>query len=190
MEKIRIIPSVKVYELGSTNVSFNKINYIEKISGYEEKLLIDYVDSDIESNLHFEFDADMLLEAYSIDVYKEKIIIKYSNLNSRHNAILTLCQLLANVSKLIECHIYDKPDFLKRSIMIDISRNKVPNLSTLKKIIDEVSLVKINEIQLYVEGRSFYFESFKEYYEEKNDFLTGEDVLELIKLTTLEICFS
>ena len=70
---------------------------------------------------------------------------------------------------LTTCYIYDKPNFLIRSVMIDISRNKVPNVKTLKEVINQLSLVKINDIQFYIEGRSFYFETYSKYYENKED---------------------
>ena len=40
--------------------------------------------------------------------------------------------------------------------MLDISRNKVPTINTLKKIIDLFASWKINEIQLYTENTFAY----------------------------------
>lgn len=39
-----------------------------------------------------------------------------------------------------------------RGVMLDISRDKVPTLKTLFEIVDLLSLLKINHLQLYVEG--------------------------------------
>ena len=179
MQKIVLIPAVKEYSLGADKVKFVHINYREELSEYEVELLSKYYDDSISCNLKFYLDGSLNKEAYRVDISEDEITINYSTDKGKHNAILTLIQLLRNIDSLTVGHIYDEPDFAIRAIMIDISRNKVPTVETLKKIIDEVALVKINELQLYVEGRSFYFESYPQFYENKEDFLTGQDVLEL-----------
>ena len=181
MKNINIVPAVKEYKNTSNKVKFDKINCSEVLSCYEVSLLNEFTDKEIDFNLFFLLDESLNEEAYKINICSNKIDVYYSTSLGKHNAVLTLVQLLRNINILCECTIFDEPDFSIRSIMIDISRNKVPKVETLKKIVDEVSLVKINEIQLYVEGRSFYFESFAKYYDNKEDFLTGEDVLELTK---------
>lgn len=181
MQKIVLVPAVKEYKLTDKKVCFNKINYTEQLSEYQNQLLLKYFDSNILCNLKFSPDETLAKEAYRIDVLEEEINIYHSTSCGKHNAILTLVQLLNNINKLTVCSIFDKPDFQIRSIMIDISRNKVPSLDTLKKIVDEIALVKINELQLYIEGRAFYFESYPQFYKDKNDFLTGEDVTMLKK---------
>lgn len=181
MARINIIPNVRDYiDLGE-NVKFSKLICNEKLTNYQFSLLDKYLSNDSKYELKF-IKKDLLKEeGYEIVVNLKSVECYYSNEKGKHNAILTLRQLLMNKRDLTTCHIFDEPNFELRSIMIDISRNKVPKLSTLKSIVDELALVKINDLQLYVEGRSFYFESFAEYYENKDDFLTGEDVVELSK---------
>jgi len=45
----------------------------------------------------------------------------------------------------------DWPDFPIRSYMLDISRDRVPTRETLERIVDLLTLVRINELQLYTE---------------------------------------
>jgi hypothetical protein len=45
----------------------------------------------------------------------------------------------------------DWPDFPNRSYMLDISRDRVPTRETLEQIVDLLTLVRINELQLYTE---------------------------------------
>ena len=52
--------------------------------------------------------------------------------------------------------IDDWPDFPHRGFMLDISRNKVPTLSTLESIIDLLADCKINHLQLYTEHTFAY----------------------------------
>lgn len=60
--------------------------------------------------------------------------------------------------------------------MIDISRNKIPQLETLYRIIDLISDLKFNQLQLYIEGSPFAYESFPQVWELETP-LTGEEIL-------------
>ncbi len=52
--------------------------------------------------------------------------------------------------------VSDRPDFAHRGVMLDISRNKVPTLDTLKQLIDLLAGWKINQLQLYMEHTFAY----------------------------------
>ncbi len=52
--------------------------------------------------------------------------------------------------------IDDHPDFLKRGIMLDISRDKVPTMATLHRLVDMMAGLKLNELQLYTEHTFAY----------------------------------
>ncbi len=73
--------------------------------------------------------------------------------------------------------VLDKPYFPVRGFFHDITRGKVPTLSTLKGLADRLSFYKINQMQLYVE-HTFAFRNFSEAWTGK-DPLTAEDILEL-----------
>lgn len=53
-------------------------------------------------------------------------------------------------------NIVDAPDLVRRGYMLDISRNKVPKMATLYKLVDMLADWKINEFQLYVEHTFAY----------------------------------
>lgn len=179
MAKIKIIPGVKDYIDYGEKVLFSKLKTNEPLTSYQLFLLDKYLFQDSKNELRFIKKENISKEGYIIKINIKSIDIYYSNEVGKHNSILTLRQLLINKKNLTTCHIFDEPNFELRSIMIDVSRNKVPTVNTLKKVIDELALVKINDLQLYIEGRSFYFESLSQFYDDKNKFLTGEDVVEL-----------
>ncbi len=52
--------------------------------------------------------------------------------------------------------VSDRPDFAHRGVMLDISRDKVPALDTLKQLIDLLAGWKINQLQLYMEHTFAY----------------------------------
>jgi hexosaminidase len=47
--------------------------------------------------------------------------------------------------------IVDWPDYAHRGVMLDISRDKVPTMATLKGLVDLLASWKINQLQLYTE---------------------------------------
>ena len=181
MSKVTIIPNVKSYTDLHEKINFNKLSCSEVLNEFHHGLLYAFLDDNSLNKLEFEIKENISVQGYQIKVNKNGIKCYYSDEEGKHNAILTLYQILKQQKQLTTCLIKDEPLFKVRSIMIDISRNKVPTLKTLMQIIDELALVKINDLQLYVEGRSFYFESLSKYYENKEDFLTPEDVTILRK---------
>lgn len=181
MAIINIIPKVKEYIDYKDKINFKKLKCNKKLSSYQYSLLAKHLSNDSKNELKFILKNEVQKEGYEININKDNVECYYSSEQGAHNAILTLKQLLSKKNELTTCLIKDEPNFELRSVMIDISRNKVPKLKTLKKIVDELALVKINDLQLYIEGRSFYFESLSKYYENKEDFLTGEDIIELRK---------
>src|SRR5262245_13805601 len=68
-----------------------------------------------------------------------------------------LCQLLAtqgpNLPTLV---VDDSPELGVRGVMLDISRDKVPTLATLKGLVDLLASWKVNQFQLYMEHTFAY----------------------------------
>ncbi len=52
--------------------------------------------------------------------------------------------------------IEDHPDFPQRGVLLDISRNKVPSLTTLMQLVRLLGHFKINQLQLYTEHTFAY----------------------------------
>lgn len=72
---------------------------------------------------------------------------------------MTLRQLVrqADDARRIPCvQIDDRPEFPIRGVMLDISRDRVPTMETLKRLIDLWSELKFNQVQLYMEHTFAY----------------------------------
>ncbi|MFQ5429067.1 MAG: family 20 glycosylhydrolase [Phycisphaerae bacterium] len=109
-------------------------------------------------------------QAYALRIRTDGIRLRAADAVGFHYGSLTLSQLLAagrqdrgaasrfakTVSVLQCMDIDDRPDFPVRGVLLDISRDKVPTMSTLKKLIDLLAGWKINQIQLYMEHTFAY----------------------------------
>jgi hypothetical protein len=70
--------------------------------------------------------------------------------------------------------IEDWPDFRDRGVMLDVSRNKVPTLATLRDVVDRLASWKINQLQLYTE-HTFAYDGHEEVWRGASP-LTAADV--------------
>ena len=52
--------------------------------------------------------------------------------------------------------IRDHPDLPVRAVMLDVSRDKVPTMATLRDLIDRLASWKVNQVQLYSEHTFAY----------------------------------
>ncbi|QZT38683.1 family 20 glycosylhydrolase [Halosquirtibacter xylanolyticus] len=117
-------------------------------------------------------------QGYKIDINESGIKVVAHDDYGLYYSIQTLEKILSKADKSISCQtIHDWPDFERRGIMLDISRDKVPTMETLKLLIDRFAAWKINEIQLYVE-HTFAYKNHKEVWKDASP-LTVEEVLEL-----------
>lgn len=73
--------------------------------------------------------------------------------------------------------VEDWPDYPQRGVMLDISRNKVPRLDTLKQMIDLLADCKINHLQLYTE-HTFAYRGHETVWRDASP-LTGDDIRQL-----------
>lgn len=58
--------------------------------------------------------------------------------------------------KIPECRIEDWPDFPNRGVMLDVARDKVPEMKTLYELVDLFASWKYNQLQLYTEHTFAY----------------------------------
>jgi hypothetical protein len=92
----------------------------------------------------------------------------------------TLKQILGQSGHQIPCvEIKDKPDMPVRGALLDISRGKIPTLQTLYGMVDFLSDLKYNQLQLYIEGFSFAYPSFKNLWEKTETPLTPQEIRDL-----------
>lgn len=116
-------------------------------------------------------------QAYEIVIDQSGIVVSYSSPVGAFYAVTTLKQIIEQSGRSIpHLHIHDEPDFGARGITIDISRNKIPKQETLYRIIDLMADLKMNQLQLYIEGAPFAYESFPQVWELETP-ITGEEIL-------------
>lgn len=70
--------------------------------------------------------------------------------------------------------IEDHPDFARRGVMLDVSRDRVPTMETLRDLVDQLSRWKINELQLYTE-HTFAYPGHEEVWRNASPF-TAEEI--------------
>ena len=69
----------------------------------------------------------------------------------------TLAQLVRQFGHSIPAlKIRDKPSFPTRGVMLDVSRDRVPTMDELRRIVDQLSALKYNHLQLYTEHTFAY----------------------------------
>jgi len=125
-------------------------------------------------------DESLPKEGYNLDITPLSVKVTYSDLPGLYYALVTIKQLNIVYCGNIPCmEIKDYPDLEIRGVMLDIIRNKIPTLETLFHIVDHLSELKINHFQLYVEGFSFGYPSFRELWEESGTPVTPEEIREL-----------
>ncbi|MDH3745261.1 MAG: family 20 glycosylhydrolase, partial [Acidobacteriota bacterium] len=74
-------------------------------------------------------------------------------------------------------HIQDRHDFANRGVLLDISRNRVPTMETLFKLVELLASWKINQLQLYTE-HTFAYEGHETVWRDASP-MTAEEVRSL-----------
>ncbi len=91
-------------------------------------------------------------QAYSVSIRPGRIVAGGNGAVAAHYAAQTLRQLVrAEGVRLPALEILDWPSLAFRGVMMDVCRGKVPTMATLKRVVDELSLYKMNVLQLYTE---------------------------------------
>ena len=117
-------------------------------------------------------------QGYRLCITTRKIEVLAKDGAGLFYGVMTLKQWLRQNSGFFHtCILEDYPDFPVRGVMLDISRDKVPTLSTLFTLIDQLAELKINHLELYTE-HTFAYRDHPEVWAEASP-LTGEDVLRL-----------
>ena len=115
-------------------------------------------------------------EGYELIVEARGIRISASTVRGVLHGISTLIQILEQCGREIPAmRVTDSPDFPARGVMVDVSRDKVPTLTTLMEMADMFAGWKLNQIQLYTE-HTFAYRGHEKVWE-KSSPLTGEDIV-------------
>ena len=168
-----VFPQVLVYSV-SDSIKNKAGEYLNMITGAKTKF--DKQAADIQ----FKYNKALPVQGYKMDIRPGKILIEYSNLQGLYYSAITLKVLKQNYAGTLPCmYIEDFPDLAVRGVMLDISRNKVPTKETLAGILQLLADLKYNHFELYVEGFSFAYPSFKDLWEGKETPVTGEEIQSL-----------
>lgn len=132
-----------------------------------------------DNRIVFICNRNLMEEEYILDINLKEICISYGKPAGAFRAVTTIKQILSQCGKTIpQMHLEDAPDIKNRGVMLDISRDKIPQVSTIYRIIDILADLKFNQLQLYIEGFSFAYESFPEVWKTGTP-ITGEEILEI-----------
>lgn len=117
-------------------------------------------------------------ESYCLKCTPDTITITANSMKGIFYGTQTLLQIFILYPDTVPCFIInDSPNFSHRGYYHDITRGKVPTITTLKKLVEKLAYYKINELQLYIE-HSFAFRNIPELWLDK-DPITHEEILEL-----------
>jgi hexosaminidase len=115
-------------------------------------------------------------QGYRLRVSEEGVNIEASDGDGIAYARATLAQLIDG-DQAPEADIIDWPDFAVRGVMLDISRDKVPTMETLRQIVDVMATWKLNHLQLYME-HTFAYADHSEVWKHASP-ITADDLSEL-----------
>ena len=92
-------------------------------------------------------------DAYTLHISPERVTIRGDGPAGAFYGLMTLRQLMTQYGEELPClRISDRPDFSDRGFYHDISRGRVPTLTQLKHIVEELAQFKVNCLELYVES--------------------------------------
>jgi len=122
---------------------------------------------------------DSTPEAYSIEIDARGITITGHDIAGAFYGLQTLYQVVAGSpdGSVPQGRVYDHPTISRRGVMLDVSRDRVPTIETLRLQIDEFAALKYNELQLYME-HTFAYSGHEEVWGDESPF-TAAEILEL-----------
>jgi hypothetical protein len=122
--------------------------------------------------------TDIDRQGYTLDITAQDIHIRALDPAGAFYGVMTLTQLLRQYGqRLPQLHIADHPDFARRGLLLDISRDKVPTMKTLFELVDLMAELKLNEFQLYIE-HTFAFQRHPIVWQKASP-MTGEEIMQL-----------
>jgi hypothetical protein len=121
--------------------------------------------------------ADLPAQGYRLRVDGEGVRVDAADATGEYYARQTLAQLVDDDGTAPECDIADWPDLAVRGVMLDVSRDKVPTMATLRALIDRLSGWKVNELQLYIE-HTFAYTGHEDVWRDASAF-TPDEIVDL-----------
>ncbi len=117
-------------------------------------------------------------EAYKLIIEPTGVRILGEGYAGVFYAVQTLIQIIRQQGVELKClSIEDFPAFKNRGFLLDVTRGSIPTLETLMGLVDKLSFLKINQLQLYIE-HSYAFSRHSEVWTGQ-DVLSAEDIIAL-----------
>ena len=119
---------------------------------------------DEEEKVQIELSHDETLneQGYSLLIDDAGVHIAYKDEAGARYAAATLYQIMWQTKNELPALFIenDHPDFQYRAFDMDISRNRLPSVEMVKRVIDLMENLKYNQMFLYLEGFSYAYESY------------------------------
>ena len=115
-----------------------------------------------ESPLQEVTDPSLPPQGYVLEIGHDGVRSVAADDAGRRHARATLAQLRHRVNDagqpgtLPACRIEDWPDYATRGVMLDISRDRVPTVDSVRALVDRLAGWKLNQLQLYTEHTYAY----------------------------------
>ncbi len=114
-------------------------------------------------------------QGYHLTIAPDGVTLRHSSPVGAHYGRLTLGQLVQQFGDTLPALVIeDAPDFSRRGVMLDCSRDRVQRMETLYALIDKLAAWKINELQLYME-HTFAYTGHEEVWKDASPF-TAEEI--------------
>lgn len=118
-----------------------------------------------EYRIKLQYSSQIKSQDYELRLQNVGGELLFSDTLGLHYGIMTLKQIWdQSGDTLSEIVIQDGPDVKDRGVLVDISRDKIPTLETMFQIIDILSSLRFNQLQLYNQGYVYEFEQYKYMY--------------------------
>lgn len=96
-------------------------------------------------------------QGYTLSIGERSVDLRSPTPIGLRHGRATLAQLVRQFGRRLPClEIEDSPSFATRGFMLDISRDKVPTMDSLRETIDLLASLKFNHLQLYTEHTFAY----------------------------------
>ena len=119
-------------------------------------------------------------ESYRLRIDRGGIAMEAATPTGLFRAAATLRQWLASHGRqsargleVAAVEIEDRPDFPIRGAMLDVTRNRVPTMAYLERLIDRLAEWKVNHLQLYVE-HTYAYEDHEDVWRHASPFTAAE----------------
>ncbi len=172
---IKIVPNVKELKtkegfLKTSFVCFENLNCDKRVQAAINKLPLN------KNGAKLDVVVGECGENYELFIEEDTITIKAGGPQGAFYAVQTLRQIF-DQGKVPCLYIKDEPDFKYRGFYHDVTRGKIPTVSTIKSLIDNMAYYKLNSLQLYVE-HVFEFEEYRDL-RETHGYITKDEMREI-----------